>query len=46
MKLIYDVKGENFKAIYSYEPVTTNEKSAKTITEEWFNFNNVRILEG
>lgn len=38
MKLIYDVKSGNFKAVYKYDLVYTNDdiKTADHIADEWF----------
>ena len=35
-KLVYDVTAGSLKADYSYDPVTSPEKSDRIVSEEWF----------
>lgn len=43
MKLVYDVKKNSLQANYSYDAVTTAQKTAKTFAEEWFAENEIEI---
>ena len=35
-KLVYDVASGSLQADYSYEPVTSSQKSDRIVSEEWF----------
>lgn len=41
MRLVYDVRKGSLRANYSYDAITTNEKTARDVTEAWFELNRV-----
>ncbi len=42
MKLVYDVQTGRLQANFSYDSVTTNEKTARDVTEAWFEVNKAK----